>query len=142
MIPKIGTIILVLGLVAVASFGLGCKVGSALKDRQIIALQAKAQEAREKQLANLRAIEQEREAKEAVAAALEIERSKQAQVIERTVTRDVIKYVRTPAAAVPCLDDAGLRIINAAARVPDIEATGRPDAKPATTGANARHNRR
>jgi hypothetical protein len=130
-------------LVALLAFAGGWKIGSALKDRQILALQTNAQEAREKQLAANRLIEQAQEQKEAIAAALEIERNKAAQVITKEVIRDVIKYVQKPSSQSVCLDSDGVRLLNTAATrgVPEsTDSTSTPNATAAAVVASVTDN--
>lgn len=116
-------------LILVIGFGIGWKVNGWRHDAADLArmeadqkaIQAAAEQARK--VADLRAQRTE------IAAQLEIERNREARVVERTVTNDVIKYVQTPAAAQCGIDPDGVRIINAAASgVPGTETAGTPDA--------------
>lgn len=118
----------VYALIAAIGFGAGWKVNGwrhdaadlARMEADQIAIQAAAEKARK--------IVELRQERTDIAAQLEIERNKETRVVERIVTDEVIKYVQTPAATQCAVDADGVRIINAAARVPTIpQATGTPD---------------
>lgn len=127
-------------LAVAVGFGMGWKVNGwrydaaalAEMEAEQAAIEASAEQARKL----LEAQVQLRDERLQAAAVLEVERSKQAEIVTREVTRDVIKYVNSPGAAVRCLDADGVRILNAAAAgVPQVETSGTPDAGAATATA-------
>ena len=118
-------------VIVIGSASAGWQVQGWRKDSQIHAMQEEAQVNRDKALANLKRLEDERSARLDVVAQLDVERQRKAEVIERVITNDVIKYVQTPGAARCGIDAGGLRLINASAagRMPDDAEAGRePDA--------------
>lgn len=133
------TQLIILGLCVVIGFALGCKVGSALKDHQIVALQAESQEARDKNQANIKRYEDERDARIETAAQLDVERERKAKVVEKVITNEIVKYVQTPAAQHCGLDVDGVRILNHAAigMSEDSETAGATDAKAGNVTAAA-----
>jgi len=130
----------VYALIAALCFGAGWKVQGWRKDNQIAAMVSQAQAARHAALADARALENAQAARAEVAAALEVERNKEARIVERIITNDVIKYVQKPSSQSCGVDADGVRLINASAasRMPEnTNASGTPDARAAAATAAA-----
>jgi len=130
----------VYALIAALCFGAGWKVQGWRKDNQIAGMVSQAQAARHAALADARALENAQNARQEVAAALEVERNKEARIVEKVITNDVIKYVQRPSSQSCGVDADGVRIINASAasRMPEATDTARaPDASPAAATAAA-----
>lgn len=126
----------IVALSAIVGFGTGWTVHGWMRDSADLAQLEAGQKATEAAVAEAKKIVALRQANTEAAAQLEIERNKETRVVERLIVDEVIKYVQTPAASNCALDANGVRIINASARVPATpEATGTPDARPATINA-------
>ena len=114
-------------LTAVIAFGVGWQVHSWKADAADLARMEADQAAIEAAAEQARKVVELRQARTDLAAELEIERAKEARVVERIVIDEVIKYVQTPAASQCGVDADGVRIINRAA-VPAVpQAPGQPD---------------
>lgn len=143
IMPTLYIKLAVIALVAIIGFSTGWKVNGWRKDADIKATQEQAQAARDEALANIKALEQEQQARASVAADLEIERNKQAKIIERIVTNDVIKYVQKPTSQHCGVDPDGVRLINtsAAGRMPESTSPApAPDATAAAVVASVTNN--
>jgi hypothetical protein len=138
MIPTLYLRVAAYALVAVLAFGCGWKVQGWRKDSQIADIAADAQAARDDARARARAAEEAQAASQAFAEALAVEREAKTQIVEKEITRNVIKYVQKPSSQSKCLDSDGVRLHNASAagRVSeDAGTTSKPDA--GATGATA-----
>jgi hypothetical protein len=130
----------VYALIAALCFGVGWKVQGWRKDSQIADMVSEAQSARDMAIANARALEAAQNARAEVAAALEVERNKEARIVERVITNDVIKYVQRTGSQSCGVDADGVRIINASAasRMPEnTDTAAAPDARAAAATAAA-----
>jgi hypothetical protein len=129
MIPTLYIKLAVIGIAALLGFLAGWQVNGWRHDALALADMALEQRAIDASVAQAKLLIAERKAKTDTAALLDIERTRTAKTVERTVTNEIIKYVQTPAATNRCgLDSAGVRIINTAARVPADIPAGQPDA--------------
>jgi len=110
----------VYALLAALCFGAGWQVQGWRKDSQIADIAYEAQAARDDAIAKARAAEDAQAAGQAFAEALAVERERKTKVIEREVTRDIIRWVQKPSSRAQCLDADGVRIHNTSAigRVP------------------------
>lgn len=127
-------------VVALIAFGTGWTVQGWRKDGEIAGIAADAQAATDRARANTKRIEALQAQAANAAAVLEVERNKQARVVERVITNDVIKYVQKPGSQSCGVDGDGLRIINASAagRLPtDTHAAAAPDGRAAGVTAAA-----
>jgi len=120
-------------LIVVISFIAGWQVQGWRKDSQIAEIHIEAQAARDDAVAKARAIEDAQAASQAFAEALAVERERKTRVVEKEVTRDVIKYVQRASSQSACggIDSDGVFLINTAAsgRMPeDADTAGQSDA--------------
>lgn len=128
-----------------AGFAVGLIVGWQVQSwrygEELANIRADLARAREAAIDEARKIEAIRADNLVLAELLEHERNKEAEVIERVITEEVVRYVQTPGARAGGVDAGGVRLINAAAGggVSKVGAAARPidDADP-SPGAVAR----
>ena len=118
--------IIAAGVVLAMAFGAGWEVNGWRKDAQINAMQGRALDAADEARSKNRIIESLQDHRARIAGELEVERQKEAEIIERIVVTEVIKYVKTDNAIQCGMDDAGVR-------VHDIAASGRVSETTTTT---------
>ena len=101
----------------VVGFGVAWQISSWRHDASDLAAMEAEQQAINQAVERERKIVELRDARLQVAAELEVERDRKAQVQERIVDREIVKYVQTPGADRCALDAGGVRILNLAAGV-------------------------
>lgn len=84
-------------------------------ERQLSDMRESVTAARNAAIENARMFESARADKLALAEALEHERNKAADIVERVITEEVVRYVQTPGAHSGGVNVDGVRLINAAA---------------------------
>lgn len=145
MMPSLYMRIAVYALIALFGFGMGWKINGWRHDAADLVEMEAEQRDIEQAVERERKIVELRDARLQVVAQLDVERQRKAQVEERIVDREIIKYVQSPGAARCALDAGGVRIINLAAgnAMPlDTRADASPDAEARAAGIAAGEGRK
>lgn len=101
--------------IAAAGFAAGWQAQGWRHDADELARMEAEQASIQQAATRARELVNQRDARLQLAAELDAERQRNARVVERVITNDVIKYVQTTGAAKCGLDANGVRIVNTAA---------------------------